>query len=65
MDFIELGKAAHANDELRAPAANAHVMEALAGLKVGDPKAMQIMNDFTKGYEMGIEAECAAILAAA
>ena len=65
MNFIELGKAAHANGEHRAPAMNAQVMEALAGRKVGDPDTLRIMNDFTKGYEMGIEAECAAILAAA
>lgn len=65
MNFIELGKAAHANGELRAPAANAQVMEAIAGFKVGNPETLRIMNDFTKGYEMGIQAECDAILAAA
>ena len=65
MNFIELGKAAHANDELRAPAANAQVMAAIAGFKVGDPEVMRIMTDFAKGYDMGVEAECAAILAAA
>ena len=65
MNFIELGKAAHANDELRAPAANAQVMAALAGLPVGSKEGMRIMRDFTKGFDMGVEAECAAILAAA
>ena len=65
MNFIELGKAAHANNEHSAPALNAHVMEALAGRKVGDPETLRIMKDFTKGYNMGIQAECDAILAAA
>lgn len=65
MNFIELGKAAHANGGHRAPAMNAQVVEALAGRKVGDPETLRIMNDFTKGFEMGIQAECDAILAAA
>jgi hypothetical protein len=65
MNFIELGKAAHANGELRAPAANAKVMAAIAGNKVGNPETLRIMNDFIKGYEMGVQAECDAILAAA
>jgi hypothetical protein len=65
MNFIELGKAAHANGELRAPAANAQVMAAIAGFKVGNPETLRIMNDFTRGYEMGVQAECDAILAAA
>ena len=63
MNFIELGKAAHANGELRAPAANAQVMAALAGRKVGDPENLRIMTDFTKGFDMGVDAECDAILA--
>jgi hypothetical protein len=57
MNFIELGKAAHANDEHRPPALNAHVQEAIAGLQVGDPKTLRIMSDFTKGYDMAIRAE--------
>jgi hypothetical protein len=65
MNFIELGKAAHANGEHRAPALNAHVMEAIAGNKVGDPETLRIMNDFTRGYEMAIQEECDAILAGA
>ena len=65
MDFIELGKAAHANGALRAPDMNAQVMEAIAGLPVGSPETMRIMRDFTKGFDMGVMAECAAILAAA
>jgi hypothetical protein len=65
MNFIELGKAAHANGELRAPAANAQVMEALAGLPVGSTEGKRIMTDFTKGFDMGVMEECAAILKAA
>lgn len=65
MNFIELGKAAHANGEHRAPTLNAQVMEAIAGRKVGDPETLRIMNDFTKGYEMGVQDECGAILASA
>jgi len=64
MNFIELGKAAHANGSLRAPAMNAQVMEAIAGLPVGSLEAKRIMTDFTKGYDMATEAELAAILAA-
>jgi hypothetical protein len=65
MNFIELGKAAHANGEHRAPADNAHVMEAIAGFKVGNPETLRIMNDFTKGFDMAVMAECAEILAVA
>jgi len=57
MNFINLGKAAHANDEHRAPALNAHVQEAIAGLQVGDPKTLRIMSEFTKGYDMAIRDE--------
>jgi hypothetical protein len=57
MDFINLGKAAHANGEHRAPALNAHVQEAIAGLQVGDPKALRVMSEFTKGYDMAIRDE--------
>jgi len=64
MNFIELGKAAHANDELRAPAANAQVMAAIAGFQVGDSEVMRIMTDFTKGYDMAMRVELDAILAA-
>lgn len=63
MNFIELGKAAHANGEHRAPALNAHVMEAIAGFKVGNPEVLRIMTDFTKGYDMGHRAEMAALMA--
>lgn len=65
MDFIELGKAAHANGEHRAPALNAHVMAAIADNKVGDPETLRIMTDFTKGFDMGVREELDAILAAA
>lgn len=64
MNFIEIGAQAHANNEHRAPALNAKVQKAIKGLKVGDPRATQIMKDFTKGYDMAIEEELAAILAA-
>lgn len=63
MNFIELGKAAHANGELRAPAANAQVMEAIAGFEVGNPEVMRIMTDFTKGFDMGQRAEMDALMA--
>ena len=63
MNFIELGKAAHANGELRAPAANAQVMEAIAGFQVGNPEVIRIMTDFTKGYDMGQRAEMDALMA--
>lgn len=64
MDFIELGKAAHANGNLRAPAMNAQVMEAIAGLPVGSPETMRIMKDFTKGFDMATAAEVAELMAA-
>lgn len=64
MNFIELGKAAHANNALRAPAMNAQVMEAIAGLPVGSLEAKRIMSDFTKGYDLATETELAALLAA-
>jgi hypothetical protein len=63
MNFIELGKAAHANGELRAPAANAHVMEAIAGFQVGDPEVIRMMTDFTKGFDMGTRTELDALMA--
>jgi hypothetical protein len=63
MNFIELGKAAHANGELRAPAANAQVIEAIAGFQVGDPEVIRIMTDFTKGFDMGQRAEMDALMA--
>jgi hypothetical protein len=65
MNFIELGKAAHANGALRAPAMNAQIMEALAGLPVGSKEGKRIMADFAKGFDMAVMAECAEILAAA
>lgn len=61
---MELGKAAHANGELRAPAANAQVMAALAGRKVGDPENLRIMTDFAKGFDLAVQAELDAILVA-
>lgn len=64
MNFIELGKAAHANGNLRAPAMNAQVMEAIAGIPAGSPEAMRIMTDFTKGFDMAIDAELAELMAA-
>lgn len=64
MDFIELGKAAHANGEHRAPALNAHVMAAIAGNNVGAPETLRIMTDFTKGFDMATEAELAELMAA-
>lgn len=62
MNFIELGKAAHANNSHRAPAMNSEVMAALKGLPVGSPDTMRIMTDFTKGYDMALEVELAEIL---
>lgn len=64
MNFIDLGKAAHANGNLRAPAMNAKVMEAIAGLPVGSTETKRIMSDFTKGYDMATEAELAELMAA-
>ena len=55
--FIEAGKAAHANGDMRAPALNATVTEALAGNKVGDPRNLEIMAAFTAGYDMAVELE--------
>jgi hypothetical protein len=65
MNFIELGKAAHANGALRAPAMNAQVLAALSGLPVGSKDGKRIMTDFTKGFDMAVMAECAEILAVA
>lgn len=64
MEFIELGKAAHANGNLRAPAMSAEVMEAIAALPVGSTETKRIMSDFTKGYDMATEIELAALMAA-
>ena len=64
MNFIELGKAAHEAGALRAPAMNAQVMEALAGLPVGSKEGKRIMADFTKGFDMATAAEIAELMAA-
>ena len=63
MNFIELGKSAHANGDLRAPAMNAYVMEALAGLPVGSENGTRIMSDFTKGFDLATESELSELLA--
>lgn len=63
MNFIDLGKAAHANGNLRAPAMNAQVMEALAGLPVGSTEGLRIMTEFTKGFDMATEAELTELMA--
>ena len=58
----ELGRKAHAENRPAAPAADAQVMAAIAGAKVGDPNTKAIMSAFLKGYNEAIAAEVAAVL---
>lgn len=54
--IIEAGYAARANNEVRAPGANARVIEALKGAKVGDGTMKKLSAAFNQGW-MQHEAE--------
>lgn len=58
--FENLGRQAHANGEMSAPALNAEVMAATDGLPVGGGAA-QIMKAFSRGYDAAIQDELTAL----
>ena len=62
IDFETLGRQAYINDAPAAPALNAQVQAAIAGLPVGGGAA-DIMRAFSRGYEAEREIELARILA--
>lgn len=58
----ELGRKAHAEGRIAAPIADAAIMDAIKGAKVGDPHTKAIMRAFIAGYNEMVEAEAFAIL---
>lgn len=57
------GRLAHALGRSAAPALDATVREQLAGLPVGSERGMAAMRAFSAGYQAGVDAEVAALLA--
>lgn len=56
--YIE-GKKAYANGDMRAPAANSLVYNALGSLPVGNPRSIEIMSSFTAGFDAAADEYCA------
>ncbi|KAF0964925.1 MULTISPECIES: hypothetical protein [Rhodococcus] len=50
VDFVEVGRAAHAEGETLSHALSAGVRRALEGLAVGDGLGRKIMSDFVEGW---------------
>lgn len=57
VDFVEVGRAAHAEGETLSPALSAVVRRALEGLTVGDGLGRKIMSDFVDGWAAASLAE--------
>ncbi len=57
VDFVEVGRAAHAEGETLSPALSAVVRRALEGLTVGDGLGRKIMSDFVDGWTAASLAE--------
>ena len=62
LEFHDAGREAHANGDMRAPAMNSVVREALIEGPVGNETNIQIMRAFTQGFDMAVEIEARAIL---
>jgi hypothetical protein len=50
VDFYALGRDAHAAGMPSAPVLNEQVWAALEGVPVGDPRGMQVLRDYTRGW---------------